>query len=160
MSTDHLKEILESSSRKVTEQLLIERYLPLLFDPNPMVFNMAWIDEVAGCPHARVYITNYSNEVIGSVPPLRLAPISQVDSKVPSTLNIIQRHMSQNSAHGQALLLATLPQIISMETQIGIDIQNEWKELLIKYGYQQFIIEGDLQERQSNFTMVDSDEGW
>lgn len=160
MSTEHLKEILESSSRKVTEQLLKDRYLPLLFDPDPMVFNKAWIDEVAGCPHARVYIVNYADEVLGSVPPLRLAPISQIDSKVPAALNLIQRHMSQNSAHGQALLLATLPQIISLETQIGAENQNEWKELLIKYGYQQFILDGPLLEQQSNYTMVDSDEGW
>ena len=72
---DYLTEILEMSIPVIEHSVFKNKYLPLLLNKDPLVFNAAWINDVAGSHHARVKVVDSkgdsvfdTEEVAGSNP--------------------------------------------------------------------------------------------
>lgn len=137
---DDIDSILSIRSASIPEKVLKEVYLPLLFDPDPGAFNKRWILECAGSASNRVDILGLHDQVIGTVPPLRSSPVGDITNKLPHSLNEASLHIDRHAVSGTALLNRILAISVDLKTYVTPELQKEWIDLLIHYGYQDKIL--------------------
>lgn len=158
---NYLNSIISSSATILSEELFVKRYIPLLFDKDPSVFNLAWINEVAANPHVRVHISNSAGEIIFSVPPLRVSPITNNDPKLTQILDHIQLEINMRGIHGVNILNRELPRLIDVSTKAPEDFAMEWRAILDRYNLSHMYAGTNISNKTSDAsTIVDSDDGW
>ena len=128
-----LIDIVNASSLKITENLFRSRYIPLLLDPDPAKFNMAWLNEVAKIPHARVFITDNEGKVLFTVPPLRRDPIAKTNASISDLIGRAEAERKMYGAVGERNFSQSLLGAIEFNTVIDPDYAAEWRVILDRY---------------------------
>lgn len=131
---EFLSDLINPQTVTIEKRLLVNLYLPMLFNGSPEHFNKTWIIDVAKNPHVRVHIVE-NGKVIGSVPPLRTPPINPVYSDLQQHLSLMHQQCVNNPVYGLAMLEVSLPKLISSECSISDELKQEWRNLAVEYGY-------------------------
>jgi len=158
---DDCKRLIHGSAPTIFEDKFVRFYLPLIFNEDPGLFNHRWLNEVAGNPHARVYVVDgKTNKALFSVPPIRNSPLADTNSVVSQTLGYIQLEIQAKSVYGYALLEKTLPKLIKFTVDRDNEHVKEWQAILDRYGYQEvYEKEASADIKDQNFYSEDID-GW
>ena len=138
-----VKEILTMISAEIPESVLKNTYLPLIIDPDPGVFNKRWILEVAGTAHNRVAILDAHNKIIGTVPPLRTFTRGDKSGNLNFNIGAAQAQIDRHAVYGNNLLSKILSISVDLSSTVSPELQNEWRQLLIKYGYEKYVAPDD-----------------
>jgi hypothetical protein len=133
-ATIDLDLIKDSILNTVTIKEFVSKYVPLLFDPNPQMFNLAWIEK-AGSELHEVLLLNDRREKVMLIPPLREVRIGQpfINNEVTSALTVydIRKDIAGISATND--LLTTLSKT-NMAIGTTIASCERWKQVLIACG--------------------------
>jgi hypothetical protein len=161
MNEDYLDQIINSSLVTLLENVFIKKFIPLLLHPNPLAFNLTWVNEVAKSPHVRVYIVNKDKTVLFSVPPLRDTPLNNDNPGLTNTLNYIQLEINRNTQHGNQILELNLPKLIDTETKISQGYAIEWKHIFDRYGLSdRYVDNSDKNKINDTESLMDTVDDW
>lgn len=161
MNTDYLDSILQSSIKQLDEKTFVTRYLPLLFDKDPSLFNMLWLNHVAENPHVRVNIVDTKNNVLFSVPPLRASHSAKVVENIAFTLSNATNELEVKGAKGARDFSNLLPLLIRFEKLVDPEHQEEWRQILIRYNLEDKLPKVDsVSVKKETLDFSDSDDGW
>ena len=120
------------------------KYLPLLIsNPDPSVFNIRWIDEVAMSPYLEVDAINNDGTVAFTIPPLRSQVNTVVDATLQQVANLAKMEYQVHHLKGHAFLNTNLPRVLRFNSARDADIQKRWNELLILLGYKDLLVDPD-----------------
>lgn len=161
---DLAKSITETTPRHIFESVFINNYLPLLLHQDPSVFNIAWVDGVAGSPHSEVYLTDASGDnVVAIVPPLR-APTQQItSSSLSNSLELIAQKIKLGGPEAKHAMSVDMTKLVVFDSGLTPEIENKWYELMTRYKMEHLFKHnsGVIEQPVSNVVRgVEDDEGW
>ena len=158
---DYLNDILTYAVPKVSYNDFKNKYLPLILNKNPAVFNSIWVNEVAISPHARVSVIATDGTEVYSVPPLCDNVMTSLSTTIPNVVQQASLEAGINVNRGIMVLSSLLPVINSMLTARNPEHIKEWQVILEKEGYQDYISylkESD--QTNTNISVNYDDDGW
>jgi hypothetical protein len=125
---------------RIPKDVFIRNYAPLIFDKDPLVFNLRWIAEVASSPAHEVIMVDNEDNVLCIIPPLRATTIRSVNlgPELSSELEIygIQKPVKLNIAENR--LIKTLNKL-DLDISVTPELELRWRNLLIDCGFGEMI---------------------
>ena len=133
-TTIDLDLIKDSILNTITIKEFVSKYVPLLFDPNPQRFNLAWIEK-AGSELHEVLLLNDRREKVMLIPPLREVRIGQpfINNEVTSALNTydVRKDIAGISATNDLLSTLSKTNMAIGNTTTSCE---RWKQVLVACG--------------------------
>lgn len=161
---DYISVLLNTQHPQIREEAFKERYLPLLFSPDPFLFNIGWINDVAQSPYLEVDIINKKNEVVFVVPPLRKQVKATTDQSLPYVANLAQMESRIHVMKGHMVLEQHLPNLIKFNGERDVEIERRWRELITYYGHADKLSQTSNPELKASseglIIMDEDDESW
>jgi hypothetical protein len=115
-------------------------YLPLLFNPNPSLFNFRWINEVSMNPYLSVNILDTDNNIIHVVPPLRTPIDSTKLTRLNDVTNLAIAEQSVHKARGEIFLADTLPKMMQFKEARSEELKRQWDIFITELGFGDMIV--------------------
>lgn len=145
---DNLTEISEELSRIpkpfIRIELFKEKYIPLIFDTDPSIFNFRWINEVSMNPYTEVNIIDEYGNIIDVVPPLRRPVLTNTNSSIGQITTMAVMEESVHKSKAELLLRNNLPKIMQFGDSRTPEIQERWKTFLTNLGYGKYLLDETL----------------
>jgi len=148
---DYLNEIISNSVETILEEVFVNRYLPLIFNKDPQIFNLTWLNEVAKNPHVRVHVINRAKEVLYTVPPLRVSPLSNANSNLSKQLSFIRAIGNTSAVRAQLMLDNNLSNIVKIDSNYPEEYKKEWQAIFDRYN----LTDKYVKDNNSNLNIVE-----
>lgn len=153
-------DILQEESPTISLDLLISKYIPLLLDPDPAIFNMTWINEISKNPLLEVRVLDGSGDTVYTIPPLVQSAntIETADIQHMATMAVLESNVHE--ARGQAVLREQLPRLVSFTNSDNSKGTNVWRTILNDHGFGEHIRYNTRSEQISTegFDIIEDDE--
>lgn len=154
---EFLLELIGNGIPTIKESLLIEYLKILKFDYHQ--FNVRWVTEVAKSLHGPVKVVSDKNEndVLFIVPPL--VKFNTTTDKLGVRLTSIMQTIMNSPSLAHPLLHNVFSDGIDINNEQTIDNSNAWKEILLKYGFEDLLLDEEINtEPVSNFANIFTDD--
>lgn len=147
MNTNHqdvssminVEELKYQTLNRIPKSVFISNYAPLLFDPDPSLFNIKWL-EVSSSPIHEVVMTDDNNNPLCLIPPLRESNLEETSNgrHLNTELDIYTRQRDTLKNIAENRLTEALSKV---NLSIGVTeaLSKRWLELLINCGFEQNI---------------------
>lgn len=164
-SYDFIKVIMSEPKPKINEKLFVSVYLPLLFNEDPLAFNLKWINDVAMNPYLEVEVVDDNNKVLYLVPPLRSPLKTSLKRDIPNLANYAIMEHRVHKLRAEMVLAENLPKLIQFETGITDENERRWQEIIIRNGYGDRLINTKTQPNSSvqpveDIQLSDDEDDW
>jgi hypothetical protein len=135
--------LLQRPNPWIREELFVQRYLPMLFDPNPAIFNYAWLNQVATNMFLEVDVKNEKGETLFTVPPLRRSYPTTLDPALTHFAHRIERERVIHKKRAIMFMDQGLPALLHFERYTNPEDAKRWRDILKRYGYERQLTQND-----------------
>lgn len=150
--TIDIEALKKETLNKIPREVFIRNYAPLLFDPDPSVFNLRWVSEVASSPTHEVIMVDNVGNFLTFIPPLRATTLKSLNlgPELSSELEVyaIQKSVKKNQSENR--LINTLSKL-DLQISVTPELESRWRNLLIDCGF------GELLEQYSAESLLPDD---
>lgn len=130
-------------------ELFKEKYIPLLFDNDPSIFNYRWIDEVSMNPYLEVHVIDEFGNILHVVPPLRRPVLSNTDTRIGQITSMAVLEEGVHKGRAEQLLRNNLPKVMQFSNARSDEIQHRWNQFLTELGYGSYLIDNAMKQTSS-----------
>lgn len=132
---DYLDTILNNQKPMIRVETFESKYVPLIFDKDPSLFNLRWVDEVSKNQYNEVVALDENNEVVYIIPPLRKPVKSTTDQSIARLTNQAKLESQVHIIKATTLMDNNLPKLVKFADARSSEIEQRWSELLTNLGY-------------------------
>ena len=172
MTEDYIAELTNIPNKSIARSIFEKRYLPLLFDPDPKVFNLRWLDEIAGSIFAEVDVIGEGGNVDFVIPPLKAQYATDPNNDINFLANQAEREAGIHRLKSEALLARTLPSRMNFVKGRNPEHEARWRHIIAECGYEDMLLDtsaatkkAEIENESSNSSSGNlvydpNDDGW
>jgi hypothetical protein len=155
-----IEELKYQTLNRIPKKVFINNYAPLLFDPNPLLFNMKWL-EVSSSPIHEVVMTDDNDKPICLIPPLRESNLEETSNSryLNTEFDIYTRQRDTQKNISENRLMDALSKV-NLSIGVTETLSKRWLDLLINCGFEQNIVAYNQDNKSSQNEMINQSTVW